>query len=368
MKRALEEAPSLQEEAASPASAQHGEASKPSAQEGWPSAAQEEQAKKPSAHQSRLRRCGVPLQVDELEPLDFGAGVVGCEGFTVLRRGLLLDASADALADAATVYDELGSASSDRLSWTALRDGGNVDGLCDTVKAYCGTYEGMMARGGRYRQQLLVRGRKAEPLLGLPRITHMRKAVLGAVARLVAASAWPAAPRVALLTEQLIRYLPSDRWFAPHYDKDRRDTSHAPLDPKAFDGPGDLLATLCLGCGRASAPCTPVRPMHPPRHPQAASPSSTSPAGATARCSCCRARGTRRPADAPSACSCARATCTCCTTLRAGSGSTASRSRTTSRSRAARWSGACSSVERSFDAHVTFPRLLNNRPTVSVTR
>ena len=63
----------------------------------------------------------------------------------------------------------------------------------------------------------------------------LRRAVLAAVERLVAI---PAAgtlpdkvPHVALLTEQLIRYLPSDRWFAPHYDKDRRDKSHAPLDP-----------------------------------------------------------------------------------------------------------------------------------------
>ena len=46
-----------------------------------------------------LRRCGTPLQVDELEPqADLGAGVAGCEGFTVLRSGLLLDAVADAAA------------------------------------------------------------------------------------------------------------------------------------------------------------------------------------------------------------------------------------------------------------------------------
>jgi len=57
--------------------------------------------------------------------------------------------------------------------------------------------------------------------------------------------------RCELLTEQLIDYLRDDRWFAPHWDKDRRDKSHAPLNPKAYDGPGDILAALCLGC-----PCT----------------------------------------------------------------------------------------------------------------
>ena len=208
-----------------------------------------------------LRRCGTPLQVDELEPqADLGAGVAGCEGFTVLRSGLLLDAVADAAAAAAAVYDdavtdasaaaaavydELGSFAADRLSWTALRDGGNVHSLSDTVKAYSGDYDGMMARGGRYRQQLLVRGRKAEALLDLPHLTRMRRAVLAAIVRLVATPTPTAAaesvphkvPQVALLTEQLIRYLPTDRWFAPHYDKDRRDKSHAPLDPKAHDSP-----------------------------------------------------------------------------------------------------------------------------------
>ena len=190
-----------------------------------------------------LRRCGTPLQVDDLEPqADLGVGVAGCEGFTVLR-GLLLDTMADAAAAAAAVYDELGSFAADQLSWTALRDGGNVHSLSDTVKAYSGDYEGMMARGGRYRQQLLVRGRKAEALLDLPHLTRMRRAVLAAVERLVAIPAAVAepvshkVPHVALLTEQLIRYLPSDRWFAPHYDKDRRDKSHAPLDPKAQDSP-----------------------------------------------------------------------------------------------------------------------------------
>ena len=188
-----------------------------------------------------LRRCGTPLQVDDLEPqADLGVGVAGCEGFSVLR-GLLLDTMADAAA--AAVYDELGSFAADQLSWTALRDGGNVHSLSDTVKAYTGDYEGMMARGGRYRQQLLVRGRKAEALLDLPHLTRMRRAVLAAVERLVAIPAAVAepvshkVPHVALLTEQLIRYLPSDRWFAPHYDKDRRDKSHAPLDPKAQDSP-----------------------------------------------------------------------------------------------------------------------------------
>ena len=188
-----------------------------------------------------LRRCGTPLQVDDLEPqADLGVGVAGCEGFSVLR-GLLLDTMADAAAAAAAVYDELGSFAADQLSWTALRDGGNVHSLSDTVKAYSGDYEGMMARGGRYRQQLLVRGRKAEALLDLPHLTRMRRAVLAAVERLVAIPAAGAlpdkVPHVALLTEQLIRYLPSDRWFAPHYDKDRRDKSHAPLDPKAQDSP-----------------------------------------------------------------------------------------------------------------------------------
>ena len=196
------------------------------------------------AGQSRqtVRRCGTPLQVDELVPqTDLGAGVEGCDGFTVLHRGLVL-------ADAAAVYDELGSFAADRLSWTALRDGGNVDSLCDTVKAYSGDYDCMMARGGRYRQQLLVRGRKAEALLDLPHLTRMRRAVLAAIVRLVATAAAEPAPHVTLLTEQLIRYLPTDRWFAPHYDKDRRDKSHAPLDPKAYDGPGDVLSTMCLGC------------------------------------------------------------------------------------------------------------------------
>ena len=188
-----------------------------------------------------LRRCGTPLQVDDLEPqADLGVGVAGCEGFTVLR-GLLLDTMADAAAAAAAVYDELDSFAADQLSWTALRDGGNVHSLSDTVKAYSGDYEGMMARGGRYRQQLLVRGRKAEALLDLPHLTRMRRAVLAAIERLVAIPAAGAlpdkVPHVALLTEQLIRYLPSDRWFAPHYDKDRRDKSHAPLDPKAQDSP-----------------------------------------------------------------------------------------------------------------------------------
>lgn len=193
-----------------------------------------------------LRRCGTPLQVDELEPqADLGAGVAGCEGFSVLRCGLLLDTVADPAAAAAAVYDELGSFAADRLSWTALRDGGNVHSLSDTVKAYTGDYDGMMARGGRYWQQLLVRGRKAEALLDLPHLTRMRRAVLAAIVRLVATPILTAAaepvphkvPHVALLTEQLIRYLPTDRWFAPHYDKDRRDKSHAPLDPKAHDSP-----------------------------------------------------------------------------------------------------------------------------------
>jgi hypothetical protein len=128
----------------------------------------------------------------------------------------------------------------------------------------------MLARGGRYKRQLLVRGRKAEALLTLPQLERARRAVLASAARHVAAAAAPSAassgevqhpatgpvqqmasaqlPMVRLLTEQLIKYLPSDRWFAPHYDKDRRDKSHEPLDPKAFDGPGDMLCTLCLGC------------------------------------------------------------------------------------------------------------------------
>ena len=339
-----------------------------------------------------LRRCGTPLQVDDLEPqADLGVGVAGCEGFTVLR-GLLLDTMADAAAAAAAVYDELGSFAADQLSWTALRDGGNVHSLSDTVKAYSGDYEGMMARGGRYRQQLLVRGRKAEALLDLPHLTRMRRAVLAAVERLVAIPAAVAEPvshkmpHVALLTEQLIRYLPSDRWFAPHYDKDRRDKSHAPLDPKAQDSPQtsrnctaqaltlpptpNLSPTLTLPAirtlnpnpdqvthrqtNRARArtrrtfPLT-VFPLLPQRRTMAlAMCCRPCASAATARCSCSRDQGTRLRSAAPFASPCALATCTCCATRRAGSGCTAWRWPMTSRSRGVRWCGACSWI----DAHL----------------
>lgn len=193
------------------------------------------------SHTARLRpaRSLEPL----LDPTGVALDVGGCAGFCVLR-------GPHWCADAEAVYDELGSAAADRLSWTALRDGGNSNALSDTVKAYCGD-GGMLSRGGRYKRQLLVRGRRAEALLGLPHLTAARRSVLASVESLVGAAADAHSeprPSVTLLTEQLIRYLPSDRWFAPHYDKDRRDRSHAPLDPKTYDGPGDALATLCLGC------------------------------------------------------------------------------------------------------------------------
>lgn len=49
-----------------------------------------------------------------------------------------------------------------------------------------------------------------------------------------------------LLTEQLIRYLPSDTFFALHWDKDRLDKREVKVDAKSFDGPGDLLVSLSL--------------------------------------------------------------------------------------------------------------------------
>ncbi|KAL1512020.1 hypothetical protein AB1Y20_005295 [Prymnesium parvum] len=170
-----------------------------------------------------------------------------CRGFAVFR-GVGCDAQ-----EASAVYTELSSEQASRLSWTALRDGGNSDSLLDTMKCYCGETSQMLARGGRYRQQLLVRGRRADPLLSLPAISTVRRKMLNLIAKSITESVAPArgAPAVSLLTEQLIKYLPSDRWFAPHWDKDRRDKSSEPLDPKAYDGPGDALATLCLGC-----PCT----------------------------------------------------------------------------------------------------------------
>ena len=64
----------------------------------------------------------------------------------------------------------------------------------------------------------------------------------------MAAAALRAGRSCELLSEQLIRYLLDARWFAPHFDKDRRDASHAPVHPKQYDGPGDVLVTLCLGC------------------------------------------------------------------------------------------------------------------------
>ena len=247
-------------------------------------------------HATRVsaRTGGTPIQLppastDEQFVVDESArGFVvrarSCPGFAVCRGECTPEA-------AAAVSLEIESEQAGRLSWTALRDGGNSDSLFDTVKAYCGEKDQMLARGGRYRQQLLVRGRRADPLLALPHIAAVRRRALAlatetitecaaspsttlaastnpaaaapttAVASTAAATAAPAAaattpvrpcaPAVTLLTEQLIKYLPSDRWFAPHWDKDRRDTSSAPLDPKAYDGPGDALTTLCLGC-----PCT----------------------------------------------------------------------------------------------------------------
>lgn len=193
------------------------------------------------SHTARLRPA-IPLE-PLLDPSGVAVDVGGCAGFCVLR-------GPQWCSDAAAVYDELGSAAADRLSWTALRDGGNPNDLSDTVKAYCGD-DGMLSRGGRYKRQLLVRGRRAEALLSLPHLMGARRSVLSSVESLVGAAAeahGEPSPAVTLLTEQLIRYLPSDRWFAPHYDKDRRDKTHAPLDPKTYDGPGDALATLCLGC------------------------------------------------------------------------------------------------------------------------
>lgn len=39
----------------------------------------------------------------------------------------------------------------------------------------------MLSRGGRYSQQLLVRGRKANPLLAVPALVNAREAVLAEV-------------------------------------------------------------------------------------------------------------------------------------------------------------------------------------------
>jgi len=50
-----------------------------------------------------------------------------------------------------------------------------------------------------------------------------------------------------LLTEQLIKYLNDDTWFAMHWDKDRRDMSDEPVHPRTHDGPGDIIAALGLG-------------------------------------------------------------------------------------------------------------------------
>lgn len=191
-------------------------------------------------------------------PLAWKMTVVACPGLTVFRR------KACTAEQASAVYAELHSEQASRLAWTALRDGGNPHSLLDTLKCYCGNKEAMLARGGRYKQQLLVRGRRADPLLTLPAITQVRERALALATQSIAECGLqaetptscdgrlpPSRLSVSLLTEQLIKYLPSDRWFAPHWDKDRRDKSSEPLDPKAYDGPGDALATLCLGC-----PCT----------------------------------------------------------------------------------------------------------------
>ena len=71
---------------------------------------------------------------------------MACPGFAVLRG--TCDAET-----AAAVCAELDGRAAGHLSWTALRDGGNPRQLQDTVKAYCGDLDSLLARGGRYRQQ-----------------------------------------------------------------------------------------------------------------------------------------------------------------------------------------------------------------------
>mmetsp|Transcript_36361 Transcript_36361/g.60250 ORF Transcript_36361/g.60250 Transcript_36361/m.60250 type:complete len:336 (+) Transcript_36361:285-1292(+) len=216
-----------------------------------------------SAHETRVHsRCGLSMALTSLYPPCFShehdhdgmtVRAQACEGLAILRGNKWCSPAL-----AAQVYAALDSDEAQALSWTALRDGGNSNGLDDTVKCYCGELDAMLARGGRYRQQLLVRGRRCDPLLRSPAIIQVRKAVMDSLFTLIEGSAaelctpGSSTPmQTLLLTEQLIKYLPTDRWFAPHFDKDRRDTTHEPLDPKAYDGPGDAIAALCLGC-----PCT----------------------------------------------------------------------------------------------------------------
>ena len=162
--------------------------------------------------------------------------VPACPGLMIMRRAALCTPAA-----AAAIWEQLRSAEAERLRWTALRDGGNPRSLRDTDKAYCCAGDSWKLRGGRYKQQLAERGRKANPLLG-GALADVRDRVLARVLSLRAGRSCE------LLTEQLIRYLADDRWFAPHFDKDRPDASHVPVHPKQFDGPGDVLVTLCLGC------------------------------------------------------------------------------------------------------------------------
>lgn len=203
-----------------------------------------------------LAAAASPLFRVEREADGLTVSVPTCPGLLIMRRAALCSPAA-----AAAVWEQLRSVEAERLRWTALRDGGNPRSLRDTDKAYCCTGDSWMLRGGRYKQQLAERGRKANPLLD-GALADVRDRVLTLVLALRAGRSCE------LLTEQLIRYLADDRWFAPHFDKDRPDASHVPVHPKQFDGPGDVLVTLCLGCdctlimvprhvdvGRPSADC-----------------------------------------------------------------------------------------------------------------
>ena len=152
----------------------------------------------------------------------------------------------------------LRSPAADCLRWTALRDSGTQNGkMEDTVKAYCGADKEMLCqRGGRYKQQLLVRGRKWDAFLPAPILCDIRSKVdfLVAESKLLqtqSGSSVDAVPetRFSLLTEQLIKYLEDDTWFALHWDKDRRDTSDAAVHPRTHDGPGDIIVAMGLGPG-----------------------------------------------------------------------------------------------------------------------